>query len=294
MAEPSSKFTLSELKESTTFGANMLLMQVAADGKNDLNVEGIPNPDHSRRESEFYSMINSEGFEVAYYYHLTKNFPYFNLCQGEWRRQLVTNCGDASDIAEMSYLSDHGSGYEEESAIGSTWHECVFRYLGLIYDSICSLCFGDDESVPSVDAIRKNLNDIKQQSVRFITEGPESQRAAFKMGRELVLLDEKYAVEHSAIMVKSGASENRHSIDYHSVFWNGQEHTFSDLQARCVEVMWQHWEQKTPVLKERTIIAEADPESNQTRLVNVFKNGKHSAWGSMIIQGERRGTYRLN
>jgi hypothetical protein len=84
---------------------------------------------------------------------------------------------------------------------------------------------------------------------------------------------------------------NKHSADFTSVRWNGVDYTFSKgLQAECVKVLWEAWENSTPNLSEKTIGEQAGSSNDQFRLEHAFKpmnrkTGKrepHSAWGAMI------------
>jgi nitroimidazol reductase NimA-like FMN-containing flavoprotein (pyridoxamine 5'-phosphate oxidase superfamily) len=80
-----------------------------------------------------------------------------------------------------------------------------------------------------------------------------------------------------------------HSLDYHSVVWFGRQYEFTANQAACVAVLWQAWENRTPVVGAQTILVEAGLET--ARLDIVFR--KHPAWNTMIVRGDRRGNYRL-
>ncbi|NOX55286.1 MAG: hypothetical protein GXP27_12785, partial [Planctomycetes bacterium] len=86
-------------------------------------------------------------------------------------------------------------------------------------------------------------------------------------------------------------NERAHGVDYRSVLWDGDTFTFTPLQAACVKILWEHREQGTPEVGEQTILTEADSDSN--RLLNVFERGKHPAWGTLIVPGTRKGTFRL-
>lgn len=86
-----------------------------------------------------------------------------------------------------------------------------------------------------------------------------------------------------------------HSDDFRSVNWYGTEYTFTSSQAACVKVLWEHWERKTPEVSQHTVLTVADISGE--RLDNVFRNSKgkqHSAWGTMIVRGTSKGTFRLN
>ena len=79
-----------------------------------------------------------------------------------------------------------------------------------------------------------------------------------------------------------------HSADFASVNWYGKNYTFAPTQARCVEVLWEAWDNGTPALCQHHILERADSESKQ--LGYLFK--KHAAWGSMIVRAAK-GTYQL-
>jgi len=82
-----------------------------------------------------------------------------------------------------------------------------------------------------------------------------------------------------------------HSDDFRSVNWFGTPHGFTPTQAACVKILWKHWEQNTPDVGQDTILEAV--ESAQGRLDYVFKNGKHPAWGTMIVKGSTKGAFRL-
>lgn len=73
----------------------------------------------------------------------------------------------------------------------------------------------------------------------------------------------------------------RHSEDFTSVHWCGNDYNFTKTQAACVKVLCEAWENKTPALKEETILEKAGSCGN--RLRDVFDKGKHPAWGKMIV-----------
>ena len=86
-------------------------------------------------------------------------------------------------------------------------------------------------------------------------------------------------------------SPAQHSMDFRCVTWLGEKYTFSQMQAACVKVMWEAWENDTPSLGQQTILESA--ESSSERLIHVFRNGKHPAWGSMIVP-DGKGIFRLS
>jgi hypothetical protein len=93
-------------------------------------------------------------------------------------------------------------------------------------------------------------------------------------------------VESSAIVTRTA----RHSADFSSVHWYGQDYVFKGLRAKCVGVLWQAWEHGTPVLHQSTILENAGSAREDQRLALVFKD--HPAWGTMIVSAGR-GLFRL-
>jgi hypothetical protein len=81
----------------------------------------------------------------------------------------------------------------------------------------------------------------------------------------------------------------RHSQDFRSVHWYGQDFTFTATQAACVKVLWESQEQGTPAVGQECILEQAGSE--QKRLVDLFKS--HPAWGTMIVRAKKKGAYQL-
>lgn len=107
-------------------------------------------------------------------------------------------------------------------------------------------------------------------------------------------LKEAY-LNQSASIAKVAAKQQvgthvEHSPDFRSVIWSGTRHSFTANQAACVRVLWEAWEKRTLDLAVATILEAA--ESDSQRLSHVFRG--HGAWRTMIVAGERRGTYRLS
>jgi hypothetical protein len=83
----------------------------------------------------------------------------------------------------------------------------------------------------------------------------------------------------------------RHSRDFRSVHWYGDDYSFSPTQAACVKVLWEAWENGTPELGQATILEHPEVEADSRRLIDVFKG--HPAWGKMIARGQTAGSFRL-
>jgi hypothetical protein len=94
---------------------------------------------------------------------------------------------------------------------------------------------------------------------------------------------------HALTNAKQQEEQIAHSIDFHSVVWNGHTYEFTPAQAACVAILFQAWKNRTPVVGGQAILVEAGLESK--RLDQIFRG--HPAWGEMIVPGSRRGNYRL-
>jgi len=81
------------------------------------------------------------------------------------------------------------------------------------------------------------------------------------------------------------------SADCRAVAWYGTIYTFTATQAACVKALIEHYEKAVCDVGESTILEIV--ESSQNRLASVFDNGKHPAWGAMIVPGSTKGTFRL-
>jgi hypothetical protein len=78
------------------------------------------------------------------------------------------------------------------------------------------------------------------------------------------------------------------SPDYASVNWLGQQYQFNKNQATCVRLLHEAWLEGTPYLSGDYLLREIESAS---KMSDLFK--RHPAWGSLIVPGERRATYRL-
>jgi len=86
----------------------------------------------------------------------------------------------------------------------------------------------------------------------------------------------------------------RFSSDFRSCRWGTEQFTFTAQQAACIRVLWESRQRGTPDLSQITVLAEVESamaDSRKPRLRDLFR--KHPAWGTMIVKGLARGTYRL-
>ena len=86
----------------------------------------------------------------------------------------------------------------------------------------------------------------------------------------------------------------RHSEDYRSVTWYGEQYQFTTKQAMIVQRLWEAMLDESPDMSGASLIEAAESDCNQLR--DLFRtNGKpHEAWGTMIVAGAKKGTYRLS
>ena len=115
--------------------------------------------------------------------------------------------------------------------------------------------------------------------------------AAYREEFKLLIPPSEYAASQTGGTDADEPTESkpdaRHSPDFASVNWFGTLHVFSTNQAACVRVLWEAWENRTPILAESTIQDAAGVESE---LRHVFRN--HPAWNTMIVSPSK-GRYRL-
>lgn len=81
----------------------------------------------------------------------------------------------------------------------------------------------------------------------------------------------------------------RHSPDFRSVHWHGDDYAFSPTQAAVVRVLWEAWEGGVPDVGQVTLLEAAGSDSE--RLRSVFTG--HPAWAVLIVAGTSKGSYRL-
>jgi hypothetical protein len=105
-----------------------------------------------------------------------------------------------------------------------------------------------------------------------------------------VVLDSEIESDHSAILTPESLPEWRHSEDFRTVYCQGLEHHLTLNQARVVERLWLAYENKTPEVHQSTLLEKLEIYSRRVR--DVFKNS--TALGTLIVKGEKRGTFRLN
>ena len=84
--------------------------------------------------------------------------------------------------------------------------------------------------------------------------------------------------------------EFKHSPDYTSVNWRGQEYQFNKNQATCVRLLHEAWLEGTPHLSGDYLLSYF---RGAVKMSGLFKG--HPAWKELIVPlGKPKATYRLN
>jgi len=87
-------------------------------------------------------------------------------------------------------------------------------------------------------------------------------------------------------------NQTTHSRDYRTVDWFGTQYQFSPPQAACIQVLWRAWLSGTPIIREEQVLETARIKARSLKEVFKAPPGQ-AAWGSLIADGDRRGTVRL-
>jgi len=90
-----------------------------------------------------------------------------------------------------------------------------------------------------------------------------------------------------------GDCDLKHTPDYRSVNWRGEDLSFTPDQAIIIKALHEAYKNGTPDVGQRHLFKQADRQSD--RLRDLFRS-KHAKdiWGRFVIPGKTRGTYRLN
>jgi hypothetical protein len=81
-----------------------------------------------------------------------------------------------------------------------------------------------------------------------------------------------------------------HAVDYRSVRYKGREHTLTPNQATIIKILHEAFKRRTPAVGKAELLAAVESETSRVR--DSFKGCP--LWQTLVVSGERRGTYRLN
>ncbi|HUY89995.1 MAG TPA: hypothetical protein VMV10_14765 [Pirellulales bacterium] len=87
-------------------------------------------------------------------------------------------------------------------------------------------------------------------------------------------------------------SQTFHSRDFRAIEWYGAHYEFNAPQAACVQVLWRAWLGGTPIIREEHVLQTARVRARSLKEVFKAPPGQN-AWGTLIADGDRRGTVRL-
>lgn len=154
------------------------------------------------------------------------------------------------------------------------------------------------------DGLLKKLAPSEREAV---LHPPRECREAAKIIHKMTQLKPKYEfsivgytrwqpiLEDAIEWLKKPAGDPRHSPDFRSVRWGGTLHSFTAIQAVVVKVLWNAFFAGTPEVSQTYLMEQTGTASDMPRLRDVFRSadGCHAAWGTMIVKGETKGSYRL-
>jgi hypothetical protein len=93
-----------------------------------------------------------------------------------------------------------------------------------------------------------------------------------------------------------GSADAAHSPDFASVRWFGTVYMFTGSQRRIIRELWSAWKNRTPEVSSAYLFDAAGVDDSTTaRIPSLFrfKGQPHAAWGTMIVPGSCKDTYRL-
>ena len=124
---------------------------------------------------------------------------------------------------------------------------------------------------------------------RYPGEALRSLTLRLQSGGRIVLPASIRCVVAEAEQRSPQTNQTSHSPDFRSVNYYGHLFRFSATQAPVVKMLWEASKDGSPDVGQHTLLETAGSTSN--RLVDLFK--RSPAWGSLIVAGEQRGTFRL-
>lgn len=114
---------------------------------------------------------------------------------------------------------------------------------------------------------------------------------AYALARDLLaaLYEECPDLVPTVAAILPRLSPCRHGCDFAAIIWYGKRYAFTVSQGAVVRKLWEAWEQRIGDVRQETLLLAADSESG--RLLDIFRD--HEAWGTLIVPGTARGTYKL-
>src|SRR5262245_33078116 len=140
-----------------------------------------------------------------------------------------------------------------------------------------------------MSASRTTLDDVLRVAQAYVTDN-HPRRRAIRVRLDLDDGEQVRLIVPEGPPAASPRPQARHSADFRSISWFGQEYTFTPSQAACLGILWETWEDGVPAVGQETILERAGLERTG-RLRDVFKD--HPCWGALIQPGTARGSFRL-
>lgn len=155
------------------------------------------------------------------------------------------------------------------------------------------------EDMPTIDVTSETVADSAPQSAivaesRIHSENmsQSDQNAPKAIGNRALV-----AIPHSGVQSdhpKNARPESlpelKHSEDFRTISYQGHEYHLTLNQARVTERLLIAHQNKTPEVHQATLLEKLEIYSKRVR--DVFKNSP--ALGTLIVKGEKKGTFRLN
>jgi hypothetical protein len=101
-------------------------------------------------------------------------------------------------------------------------------------------------------------------------------------------LEEELTGKPSAAKINKYA---KHSPDFRSLNWFGTSYSFTANQAPVIQTLFESWKTGAPEVGSETLLSAVDDQAPPERLATLFR--AHNAWGTLIVDGESKGTKRL-
>ncbi len=176
-------------------------------------------------------------------------------------------------------------------------HFCTYRPGGTIPGNLFRRLPGEPENVEAILAATRGDRDNDRNAIGETWQAVQNRAAEADALQALGDTTGQDAVIRLGAHVRTLVGALRRWVaavepteDFRTVRWGTQTFTFTDQQAACVRVLF---ENKGMGVSQATIAMRVDSTMGRFRLIQAFDKGKHPAWGTMIVQADGKGLYRL-
>lgn len=169
------------------------------------------------------------------------------------------------------------------------------RSLGRVREAVASLC-----NKELAQRTPKGIRLAGQVAAQYADQAPDAAAAVIREVRLLVKMmlrmlwsDVRQAVQTPRRLSEPVIEAFRHSKDFRGVNWNGNRFQLSKTQAAAIEALYLAHQEGVAEVHQEELLRKIG--SSTTRLTELFRRGDGArAWGTLIVQGETPGTYRLD